>query len=50
MNTERAQASLLYRGLLAKMASYLEEMEIPRRYIDLMTDTASIDITWLSGQ
>ncbi len=42
------RASVLYRQLLAEMANYLTEMEIPRRFVELMTDTASNEIRWLT--
>jgi hypothetical protein len=41
------RASGLYRLLLAEVERYLTEMEIPRRYIEIMTDTSSTDIRWL---
>jgi hypothetical protein len=39
----------LYRALLADIAVYLSEMEVPQRYIELMSETASNDIKWLSS-
>jgi len=41
------RASGLYRLLLAEVERYLTEMEIPRRYIEIMTDTSSNDVRWL---
>jgi len=41
------RASDVYRLLLAEVDRYLTEMEIPRRYIEIMTDTSSNDIRWL---
>ena len=42
------RASKLYRDLIAEMARYLEEMDIPRKYRDLMSDTSSNDMRWLT--
>jgi hypothetical protein len=42
------QASAAYREVLSDIETYLSEMEIPRRYIEKLTDTSSDDITWLS--
>ena len=47
-NLQPERASTLYRGLLADIASYLSHMEVPQKYIELMSDTASTDIKWLS--
>jgi hypothetical protein len=41
------RASALYRTLLTEVGSYLMEMDVPRRFIDIMTDTSSSDISWL---
>jgi hypothetical protein len=41
------RASALYRTLLAEIGFYLLEMDVPRRFIDVMTDTSSSDIRWL---
>ena len=49
-NLPPEQASTLYRGLLADIATYLSDMEVPKKYIDLMSDTASSDIEWLSSE
>jgi hypothetical protein len=42
------RASKLYRGLIAEMGRYLEDVDIPRKYRDLMSDTSSNDIRWLT--
>jgi hypothetical protein len=44
------RASSLYRGLLADIANYLSDMEVPKKYIELMSSTASNDIKWLSSE
>jgi hypothetical protein len=44
------RASALYRTLLAEVGSYLMEMDVPRRFIDIMTDTSSSDIRWLEDK
>ena len=41
------RASVLYREELSEIDRYLTEIEVPRRYIELMTDTSSNDIRWL---
>lgn len=41
------RASGLYRLILREIDAYLAEMEIPRRYIEIMTDTSSNEIRWL---
>jgi hypothetical protein len=46
-NLPPEQASASYRLVLAEMERYLAEMEVPRRFIELMTDTASNDVRWL---
>jgi len=38
----------LYRQLLLDIDKYLTEMEVPRRFIDVMMDTTSTEIRWLS--
>jgi hypothetical protein len=38
----------LYRQLLLDIGKYLDEMEIPHRFIEVMTDTSSNDIRWLT--
>jgi hypothetical protein len=48
-NLPPERASKLYRGLLSDIAAYLLAMEVPQRYADMMSDTASSDIKWLSG-
>ncbi len=42
------RASVLYRQLLLDIDKYLTEMEVPRRFIDVMMDTTSTEIRWLS--
>jgi hypothetical protein len=42
------RATKLYRELLAEIGRYLEEMDIPRKYRDLMSDTSLNDIRWLT--
>ena len=42
------RAGTLYRQLLSEVGTFLDEMEIPRRYVELMTDTASNDVRWLN--
>jgi hypothetical protein len=42
------RAAVLYRQLLLDMDKYLVEMEIPRRFIEVMKDTSPADIYWLS--
>jgi hypothetical protein len=42
------RASALYRELLSEMERFLAGMEVPRRYIEIMMDTSSNDIRWLS--
>jgi hypothetical protein len=42
------RASVLYRQLLTDIGNYLVEMEIPRRFVEIMTDTSSNDIRWLN--
>jgi hypothetical protein len=42
------RASIFYRQSLTDMAKYLTEMEVPRRFIDMMTDTSSNDIRWIN--
>ena len=48
-NLPPEQASILYRALLADIATYLSDMEVPQKIIDLMSDTASNDIKWLNS-
>ncbi len=48
------RASGLYRLILREIDAYLAEMEIPRRYIEIMTDTSSMRIwstqsRWICG-
>ena len=41
------RASAAYRKILRDIDAYLTEMEVPRRFIEIVTDTASTDIRWL---
>jgi hypothetical protein len=41
------QASAAYRQWLSVIETYLSEMEIPRRYIEKLTDTSSNTISWV---
>jgi hypothetical protein len=43
-----SDAAPRYREQLTKIRDYLEEMDTPRRYVDLMVDTNSADMTWLT--
>lgn len=47
-NLPPERASALYRGLLPQIANYLSDMEVPKKYIELMSATASNDIKWLT--
>jgi hypothetical protein len=42
------RASILYRQLLVDLEKYLSDMEVTRRFIDLMTATTSTDMRWLT--
>jgi len=42
------RAGVLYRQLLSDIGRYLAEMEIPSRFIEIMTNTSSKDIRWLT--
>jgi hypothetical protein len=46
-NLPSEQASVLYRELLQQIESYLEEMEVPRKFIEIMTVTSSTKVRWL---
>jgi hypothetical protein len=46
-NLPPQQASVLYRELLRAIQSYLEEMEVPRRFIEEMIDTPSSKVRLL---
>jgi len=46
-NLPPEHASGSYRFALAEVEKYLGEMEVPRRFIELMIDTSSNDIHWL---
>jgi hypothetical protein len=41
------RASVAYRLLISDIDRYLTEMEVPRRFIEMMIDTRSNDIRWL---
>jgi hypothetical protein len=49
-NLPPEQASILYHALLADIAMYLSDMEVPQKFIDLTSDTASNDIKWLNSE
>jgi hypothetical protein len=34
--------------MLLEIGKYLTEMEVPRRFVEIMTDTSSKDMRWLS--
>jgi hypothetical protein len=42
------RASRMYRDLVADIGRYLEDVDIPRKYRDLMSDTSSSDMRWLT--
>ena len=42
------RATVLYRELLSDIAKYLSEMEVAPRFVEIMTDTSSRDIRWLT--
>ena len=42
------QAGIKYRQILFATETYLSEMEIPRRFIDMVVDTNSVDMRWLA--
>ena len=42
------RASVLYRQLLVDVGKYLNEMEVPQRFVETMTITPSTDIWWLN--
>jgi hypothetical protein len=44
------RAGVLYRQLLSDIGRYLAEMEIPSRFIEIMTSTSSKDLRWLTGK
>ncbi|MFZ1110024.1 MAG: hypothetical protein WAN43_16955 [Rhodomicrobium sp.] len=39
-------AEKIYKPILTKIAAYLEEMEVPKKYIEAMIATSSADIYW----
>ena len=42
------RAGVLYRQLLSEIGRYLAEMEVPRQFIEIMTNTSSKDVRWLT--
>jgi hypothetical protein len=42
------RAAVYYRELLAEVAKYLTDMEVAPRFTEIMTDTSSRDIRWLT--
>jgi len=46
-NLPPGQASELYRALLTEVETYLLEMEVPRRYIEIMMNTSSNAVYWI---
>jgi len=42
------RASVLYRQLMLNIVGYLRDIEIPQRFIDLMSETSSRDMHWVS--
>jgi hypothetical protein len=42
------RAGRLYRDLILQIDHYLEEVDVPRKYRDIMSDIASNDIWWLT--
>jgi hypothetical protein len=49
-STDMPSNEASYRRLLLDTASYLEEMEVPEQFIQLMVNTTSTDVRWLSGR
>jgi hypothetical protein len=43
-----ARAAVSYRHLLSEIGKYLDEMEVARRLIEIMTDTSSHEVRWLA--
>jgi hypothetical protein len=44
------RASKLYRELISDIGRYLEDVDIPRKFRDLMSDTSSNDMRWLTSK
>jgi hypothetical protein len=44
-----AEASTAYRQVLASIAAYLDEMEVPKPIIESMIGTSSDDIRWVES-
>ena len=44
------RASVLYGQILLDIQKYLTEMEVPRRFVEIMMDTTSSEIRWLKLQ
>src|SRR5260370_42197985 len=44
-----ADASTAYRQVLARIAAYLDDMEVPKSIIESMVATSSSDIRWVNG-
>jgi hypothetical protein len=42
------QASIWYRKRLAEIEAYLNEMEVPPRFFQIMTSISSTEVRWLS--
>ncbi len=44
-----AEASSIYRKMLGRVTTYLEEMEVPKPMIDAMVSTSSSEIRWVDS-
>src|SRR5262249_41131808 len=44
------RVSVLYRQLMLNIVGYLRDIEIPQRFIDLMSETSSRDMHWVSHE
>jgi hypothetical protein len=44
-----ADASSIYRKMLGRVTTYLDEMEVPKAMIDAMVDTSSSEIRWVDS-
>ena len=44
------RASVPYRQLMLNIAGYLRDIEIPQRFVDLMSETSSRDMHWISNE
>jgi hypothetical protein len=42
------EASKVYNEALAEVRQYLNEMEVPKQFIEMMVNTSSSDITWVN--